>query len=376
MRILLIGNYAPDKQESMLRFGDLMQRELAASGHDVMLMQPQPEIAGSRPVSGGLGKWLGYIDKFVLFPFALKRAVKDFDVVHLCDHSNSIYAKYLAGVPNIATCHDVLAIKSALGEVPENLVSKTGRKLQEMILNGLRKVQYIVCVSTISREDMLRITGRPAETSTVVYNSLGFPYAPTPRAEALQRLDSLGYDARRPFFLHVGAATWYKNRIGLVKIFDHLQKLLAPIEIRLLLVGGALEPEMESFIQEAGLSSRVTRLTGLSNLDLQAAYSLAEAFIFPSIQEGFGWPVIEAQSCGCPVFATGREPMTELGGDAAIYFDPADTAAAAAAIARELPNRAALSQAGIENARRFCVEHMIDGYLRAYRHVIASSIYN
>jgi glycosyltransferase involved in cell wall biosynthesis len=376
MRILLIGNYAPDKQESMLRFAALMQRELAASGHDVTLMQPKPVVAGSRTVSGGLGKWLGYIDKFVLFPFALKRALKGFDVVHVCDHSNSMYAKYLDGVPNIATCHDVLAIKSALGEVPENLVSQTGKKLQKMILNGLREVQYIVCVSTISRDDMLRVTGRPAQTSTVVYNSLGFPYGPTPQAEALERLDNLGYDARIPFVFHVGAATWYKNRIGLVRIFDSLRKLLAPVEIRLLLVGGELEPEVQSFVHQAGLASRVTRLTGLSNLDLQAAYSLAEGLIFPSLQEGFGWPVIEAQSCGCPVFATGREPMTELGGEAAIYFDPADPDAAAAIIARELPNRAAIRQAGIENARRFSVEQMIDGYLRAYRHVIASSIYN
>ena len=138
MRILLIGNYAPDKQESMLRFADLMQRELAARGHDVTLLQPQPAVAGSRPASGGLGKWLGYIDKFVLFPFTLKRAIKGFDVVHICDHSNAMYAKYLTGLPNIATCHDVLAIKSALGEVPENVVSATGKKLQQMILAGLK----------------------------------------------------------------------------------------------------------------------------------------------------------------------------------------------------------------------------------------------
>jgi len=376
MRILLIGNYAPDKQESMLRFADLMQRELAERGHDVTLIQPQPIVAGARSVSGGLGKWLGYIDKFVLFPFTLKRAIKNFGVVHICDHSNSIYAKYLSGVPSVTTCHDVLAIKSALGEVPENVVSATGRKLQRMILNGLRIAQYIVCVSSISREEMLRVTGRPAETSTVVYNSLGFPYAPTPRAEALRRLDNLGYDARSPFFFHVGAATWYKNRIGLVKIFDHLQKLLAPVRPRLLLVGGELEPEVQSFIQQAGLESRVTRLNGLSNKDLEAAYALAEALIFPSLQEGFGWPIIEAQSCGCPVFVTGREPMTELGGDAAIYFDPADTAAAAAIVARELPNRAAIQQAGFENARRFTVDNMIDGYMRAYQHVIPSSNYN
>src|ERR1700722_12205110 len=119
MRILLIGNYPPDRQESMLRFAELMQRELTARGHFVTLLQP-------RPILGGSGKWLGYADKFLLFPFTLNRIKKKYDVVHICDHSNSIYAKYLTGLPNIATCHDVLAIKSALGEVPQNMVSSTG----------------------------------------------------------------------------------------------------------------------------------------------------------------------------------------------------------------------------------------------------------
>jgi glycosyltransferase involved in cell wall biosynthesis len=375
MRILLIGNYAPDRQESMLRFAALMERELVARGHAVTLLQPQP-VFGKFRSAGGLGKWLGYLDKFVLFPFALKRAIKAFDVVHICDHSNSMYARHLATIPNVATCHDVLAIKSALGEVPQNVVSATGKKLQQMILNGLKLAQYVVCDSDISREDMLRVTGRPAETSTVVYLSLSFPYAPTPRAEAVVCLGRLGYDATQPFFVHVGADAWYKNRIGLLRIFDKLQQTLAPAAPRLLLVGGAIEPELQQVIQHAGLEARVSRIFGVSNEDLQAIYSLAEALIYPSLQEGFGWPVIEAQSCGCPVFATGRKPMTELGGDAAIYFDPTDTTAAADIIAHALPDREAIRRRGFENVGRFTVENMIDGYERAYRHVIDSSKYN
>jgi hypothetical protein len=172
MRILLIGNYPPDRQESMLRFAELMHRELTARSHAVTLLQPRPILARSSSAGRGIGKWLGYADKFLLFPFTLNRVKKKYDVVHICDHSNAIYAKYLVDLPNIATCHDVLAIKSALGEVPQNIVSSTGRRLQQLILDGLRIVRYVVCDSKISREDMLRVTGRPAETSTVVYLSL------------------------------------------------------------------------------------------------------------------------------------------------------------------------------------------------------------
>ena len=363
MRILLIGNYALDNQESMLRFASLMERELKARGHTVRLMQPKAQLAKS---TSGVGKWLGYLDKLVLFPFDLKRAINDFDVVHICDHSNAFYTKYLTNAPHVVTCHDVLAIRSGLGEIPENAVSASGRRLQRMILNGLRLAQYVVCVSSISREEMLRVTGRHRESSEVVHLSLSYPYSPMPPEQALERLDSLGYDARLPFFLHVGGATWYKNRLGLLQIFNHLQQTLAPEPTRLLLVGGSLEPELRTYLGESGLEGKITLLQGLSNEDLRAVYSLAEALLFPSLQEGFGWPVLEAQACGCPVFASGREPMTEVGGEAAIYFDPADTTAAAAIIAESLPIRAEIRRKGFANLGRFTTHQMVDGYLHAY----------
>lgn len=373
MRILLLGNYPPDRQQSMLRFAALMHRELAARGYDVTLLQPQPRLLGEREPRGGLGKWLGYIDKFVLFPRVLKRAKKDYDVVHVCDHSNAMYAKYLAGTPNLVTCHDVLAIKSALGEVPQNPVSSTGRKLQAMILSGLKRAQYVVCDSAISRDDMLRVTGRSPESSEVVYLSLNYPYAPVPREAALARLDTLGYDARTPFFLHVGARVWYKNRLGVLQIFRLLRERPNSQSLRLVFIGEPPEQELLDYMAAHNLSDHVSSLAGVSNEDLCAVYSLAEGLLFPSLQEGFGWPVLEAQSCGCPVFATGRAPMTELGGDAAVYFDPAQIDGAAQIIRQALERRAAICEDGLVNVQRFTVQNMIDGYVSAYQKVASSS---
>jgi glycosyltransferase involved in cell wall biosynthesis len=374
MRILLVGNYAPDRQQSMLRFAALMQRELAARGYNVTLLQPPPYLVGKLESRSGIGKWLGYIDKFLLFPFLLRRAKKSYDIVHICDHSNAMYAKYLAGTPHLVTCHDVLAIKSALGEVPENIVSSTGRRLQTIILNGLKRAQYIVCVSGASRADMLRVTARPPETSEVIYLSLNYPYAPIPREQALAHLEALSPffqepAARTPFFLHVGAHLWYKNRRGVVEIYRLLRQRPGYESLRLLFIGEAPEPELADYIAEKGLSSHVSHLTGVSNEDLCAVYSLAEGLLFPSLQEGFGWPILEAQSCGCPVFATGRPPMTELGGDAAIYFDPLQVDEAAKIISHALESRAAIREVGLVNVQRFTVQKMIDGYVNAYQKV-------
>ena len=371
MRILLVGNYALDRQESMLRFATLLQRELAARGHFVTLLQPRP-VFGSKTSGNGFAKWLGYIDKFILFPFTLRRTLRDFDVVHLCDHSNSMYTRHLARSPNVVTCHDVLAITSALGEVAENRVSATGRKLQQMILTGLKAAQNVVCVSSLTQSEMLRVTGREPQSSEVVYTSLNYPYTPMPREQAQTRLERLGFDLNTPYFLHVGGASWYKNRAALLRIFDHLQRLPEHRGKRLLLIGQALEPELLAFIRTAELEHQVIRLHSLSNDDLRAAYSLAEALIFPSLQEGFGWPILEAQACGCPVFATNREPMTEVGGNGAVYFDPTSPVRAAEVIAAALPRREQLCRSGFDNLQRFTVDRMIDGYISAYQRVTAT----
>lgn len=78
----------------------------------------------------------------------------------------------------------------------------------------------------------------------------------------------------------------------------------------------------------------------------------------------------EVQACGCPVATTGQAPMTEVGGNAAIYIDPNDPAGAATAIAEGLARRTALVEAGLRNAQHFTSERLVAGCLDAYRHVL------
>jgi glycosyltransferase involved in cell wall biosynthesis len=370
LRILLVGNYAPDKQESMLRFATLLERELTARGHEVTLSQPASLVGQIKWINSSVRKWLGYLDKFVFYPSKLSSIKTDFDVVHICDHSNAMYVKYLVDVPHVVTCHDVLAIRSALGEIPQNPVSATGRKFQALILAGLKIAERIVCVSENTRIELLRVTGRNPSSATVTYLSLNFPYSPAERDAALVRLHKLGFDARTPYLVHVGGTVWYKNKLGVLQIFNQLQKLIAPSPMKLLMIGRALSPPLLEYISENNLENLIEKRANLSNEDLRAAYTLSEGLIFPSLQEGFGWPVLEAQACGCPVFTTARAPMTEVGGDAAVYFDPSDALGSAEIVAQALKDREAIRQRGIANSLRFNVEEMIQGYINAYEQVI------
>ena len=369
LRVLLVGNYALDKQESMLRFATLMHRELSVQGHEVQLLQPRAHVAKIWPFGGFIGKWLGYVDKFLLFPRTLRRVSGNFDVIHICDHSNAMYSRYLSNVPHIVTCHDVLAIRSSLGEIAENAVSFTGRKFQSLILSGLREAQFIVCVSENTKKELLRITNRPAEAVGVVYLCLNYPYTPMERDAAVARLGHYRFDATIPFFVHVGNNSWYKNRLGVLEIFKSLTARKSSPKC-LLMIGKPLPEVLLSYISENNLQDQVVTLSGLSNEDLRAAYSMATGLLFPSLQEGFGWPILEAQACGCAVFATGKPPMTEVGGEAAIYFDPKDVEASADVVVAALERLEAVRNRGRSNASRFGVEQMMAGYTDAYKNAV------
>jgi len=369
MKVLLVGNYVNDEQESMQRFANLLQTGLSRAGHEVRLLRPMPFIGRIRPAAKGVGKWLGYVDKFVIFPRQLKIAARWADIIHICDHSNAFYVKYVASRPHTVTCHDLLAISSALQEVPEWRTSWTGRYLQRLILRGLRKARHVICVSEATRTELIRLAGLPEQNVSLIYNGLNYSYVPLLETDGkMSTGDPL---TSRPFLLHVGGNQWYKNRLGVLKIFTHLRGMIPSPEMNLIMVGKPWTDEMRKFVSSNGLHNRVIELTNISNEDLRVLYSKATALLFPSLREGFGWPIIEAQACGCPVFTSDRVPMTEVGGDAAIYLDPADPHGAATVIANSLERFPQLRRAGLENVKRFSPAAMISSYSRLYEQLAA-----
>jgi glycosyltransferase involved in cell wall biosynthesis len=365
MKVLLLGNYVNDRQESMQRFAVSMAQGLTKAGHEVRLLRPPSIVGGLRPSAQGVGKWMGYVDKFGWFPFVLRSAVKKVDVVHICDHANSFYTRHLQFIPHVVTCHDLLAVRSALGEIPQNPTRWTGRELQRIILKGLTQAQHIACVSDATRGDLLRLAGISEQRVSRVYNSLNYPYSPMSKYEAVGRLRILSLEPSQPFLLHVGGNQWYKNRLGVLRIFSILRILPAGHALKLVMVGKPWTAEMRQFVSENGMSDLTLELTGVANEDLRALYSTATMMLFPSLQEGFGWPIVEAQACGCPVATSNRSPMDEVGGDAAIYIDPEKPDSAAAILNQALERVSGMREPSIANAARFR-SGMIDGYLSLY----------
>ena len=112
--VLLIGNFLRDEQQSMQRFSEMILRELRALNVPVKLLRPQPWLIRVARFAF-VKKWTGYFDKYILFPFQLRRS-RVAAIVHICDHSNAVYTKYFRNIPVVVTCHDLLAVRGAFGE--------------------------------------------------------------------------------------------------------------------------------------------------------------------------------------------------------------------------------------------------------------------
>ena len=374
MKILLIANYLPDNQPSMQLFAGMLYRGLCDLGHDVRVIRPEPFFCRFKKSFGGPGKWPGYLDKMVLFPLRLSGKIARADIVHICDHSNAIYVKYLKNVPHLVTCCDLLAVRSALNEFKENPTKWTGRQLQKMILNGLNRSRRVACISEATEKDLLRISSLKKEKVSVVYMGLNYPYSPMESQKARNILNgTLNINYGDPFLLHVGKNNWYKNRMGALRIFACMNRLHPRSRLRLVFAGEGLSKEMRMFAGKQSIENMISEVILPKSEQLRALYSSAKALLYPSLAEGFGWPIVEAQACGCPVFTTNRSPMTEAGGSAAVYIDPSIPEAAASVILQSLGDKRKadkMREDGLRNIKRFSSEEMAKNYVRIYKEIL------
>jgi len=371
--VLLIGNYPLDRQQSMQRFANMMLRGLNNSGIAATLIVPQPLFGKFRWAGNFVTKWLGYIDKFILFPRKLRSIVakQRLSVIHICDHSNAMYGAWVKDTPVVVTCHDLLAVRGALGEETNCPASLTGKILQRWILRGLRSADEVVCDSQATETDARRLVSRGNASPKIELVRLGlnYPFRQLPAAEVSARLAKVpNFNPDVPFAVHVGSNLRRKNRDGALRIFARTKDKWRG---QLVFVGDPLTPELVSVAKNLEISDRVSQVPDASDELLEALYNRALALLYPSRFEGFGWPVIEAQACGCPVVCSNSGPLPEAAGDAGLFHDPDNEAGFAADLLRLLDpaQRAVWSEKSLRNAERFSTTRMISQYIDIYRNL-------
>ena len=307
----------------MPKFAKMLVDGMEKFGHSTEVWKPKA-IAYSIPTPKRLKKWLGYIDQFLFFPLEMRLRLimcKDTTLFVFTDQALGPWIPLLANRPHVIHCHDFLAQKSALGLIAENCVSKTGIKYQEFIRKGYKYGQNFISISNKTRLDLHTLLGYNPARSEMVYNGIVIPLDHKSPSESRRVFtDETGIPGLNGFLIHVGGNQWYKNRVGVIEIYNSWRKSSTK-ELPLVLIGAAPDAKLLTVFDSSPYKSNIFFLTGRSDDFVTNAYRGASLLLFPSLAEGFGWPIIEAMAQGCPVITTMDAPMTEVGGDAATYID-------------------------------------------------------
>jgi glycosyltransferase involved in cell wall biosynthesis len=255
---------------------------------------------------------------------------------------------------------------------PANFSAARRTYLRAMVRASARRADHVICISEATRKDARVLCGVPERNMSVVYEA-GLDSSEAGLAVDAADLRSR-YGVTRPVLLSVGSSLPHKNLERLILAF---KEIVAEIPHDLLIVG-------ESFGHHdrlAGLVGKVLseygariRFTGyVSRSDLVGLYRLADAFVFPSLFEGFGIPAVEAMELGTPVIASSATSLPEVVGDAGEYFDPASVPAMASAVKRVCLDeglRKSLAALGAQRARMFSWDAMADRTYEVYNSIL------
>jgi glycosyltransferase involved in cell wall biosynthesis len=327
MKIVLFTHPTFLAHQSMPRYASMLRNGMQEKGHEVVVWSPKARFY-KLPLMHSFKKWLGYIDQYIVFPIEVKLKLRNCSKDTLfvfADQALGPWVPLVKSRKHVVHCHDFLALKSALGIVPENPTSFTGKLYQNYIRKGFSKGKNFISISKNTQQDLHEFHLGKIVTSAVCYNGLSRPFISLPRIASRNLLEKkLNIVVIQGYVMHLGGNQYYKNRKGVIEIYETWRNKYNT-KIPLILIGD--EPSHELLLQryKSAYKEDINFITDLSDDYINSAYSGASCLLFPSLDEGFGWPIIEAMASGCPVITTNKAPMNEIGGKAAYYIDKKPT---------------------------------------------------
>ena len=291
---------------------------------------------------------------------ALPVAIRSADLVHAM--SATAVPPTARGQRLAVTVHDL-----AFDRYPK-LFPRAWRTMHRLGLRAaVRRADAIVTPSRATAEDVLSRTNVDPRKLHVVPEAAALPPSEVDVGEALTRLK-----VRTPYVLFVGTIEPRKNLVRLVRAYRRVAATGVP---HVLVLAGPLGWHHESLMRELALEGpgEIVMTGALAPAELDAIYRAADAFVYPSVYEGFGLPVLEAMSRGIPVVASTTSALPEVTGDAALGVNPRSVREIAAAIASLLGDIALaerLAATGRLQAERFSWHETARMTLEVYEHVL------
>lgn len=273
-----------------------------------------------------------------------------FDLLHIPSYRRIVGS---CPVSQVATVHDCAPFR--LRDKYGALRGLFGRQIAPMMA---RRCQHILTVSEFTKQDLLKFYGLKNEGVDVIYNGLNHD-AYRLRSEAETAAFKSKQSLDKPFFLFISRLEHPgKNHLRLIEAYEKF-KDASQREICLVLGGAPWHGAevIQDRVKQSKYADSILMPGFIAEEDLPLWYASAEALVFPSLIEGFGLPVVEALACGLRVATSDRGSLPEVGGDAAIYFDPENVSQIGEALRRLYEesdaDRAARIEAGVSHASKF-----------------------
>ena len=292
-------------------------------------------------------------------------------------HCTSNTAPVNTQIPLVVTLHDIIYMESSYLRILQGsgtLYQKIGNIYRRLVVPRILKTsRKIITVSHFEKNRIAQFFGISGDNRlTAVYNGVSEHFKPITDQIELDRVKTK-YNLPEHFFFFLGNTDPKKNTKGALKAFSEFLKI-SKSDIQLVMLDydkGELEKLLEE-IDDKTLIYRIVLTGYVVNTDLPAIYRLSEIFLYPSLRESFGIPMLEAMACGVPVIPSNTSSMPEIAGDAALIIDPFKPEEITAAMIRLINDkdlRTHLILRGYEQAARFSWRSMAQNVLEIYREI-------
>jgi glycosyltransferase involved in cell wall biosynthesis len=265
-------------------------------------------------------------------------------------HSPYVIKPYWLPCPSVVTVYDLIPLIYPQ-YLPHRWTSWVFRAATSV---AVRHATQVIAISDSTKTDLTRLFGATQGKTTAIPLAADERFRPLAREQWRDVVRSYALPER--YALYMGINKPHKNLVFLLRVFSELGT-----DATLVLAGkeDPRYPQAREETRRLGLADRVLFLGEIPDADLPALYNGAQAFVFPSLYEGFGLPVLEAMACGVPVVCSNTSSMPEIVGDAAIILDPQDVDAWVATLTEVLNRealRAEMRRKGQERAKMFSWE--------------------
>ena len=338
----------------------------AANLLHALQMKSQEEIVTLAPLSTNGNRHRPVSNKTLWMQLTLPRDISYLDL-DICHFTNFV-APLLCPCPTVITIHDM-----TLWMFPELHPTRRLAAMRPIIPLAAQHASAIIAVSKSAKADIVSILDLDPDKVHVVYEAPAEHFQPINDEEYLTRIRAR-YHLSDPFILYVGTLEPRKNIVRLLEAFAELCHS-GTVPHHFVIIGnrGWKDSPIFEAVERLKIGKFIRFIGQIPAEDLAALYNLAEAFVFPSLYEGFGLPVIEAMACGAPVVTSRRGSLQEIADDAAEFIDPTDIQSIKQGLLRVLcdPGYAhELSQRGLQRAAQFRWSDAADQTRWIYRNVL------